>query len=88
MQTPNEMQIAVGCLTLWLEPGDDARAAATDRIRGLLKDPVGPGAEATVVGLLDLSMLLVLKLAKARGTEDYDLWPAAGKILRELTAPE
>ena len=76
-------RFAIECLTLWLEPGDAARASAAEHITRLRH----AGARSTdelIAGLLNLSMELVLHLAVARGATDNAL-EEAGDILRHLS---
>ncbi len=84
-EATNATRIAIECLTLWMEPGEDARRNAAEHIAKLEHDREGPGpgAAAIIVGLLNLSMLLVLRLAKEQGAED--IAKRAGEILRELS---
>jgi hypothetical protein len=64
-------RIGIEFLTVWLE-GD--KQFATEHINRVLKDPDGPGADKAIVGLLNLSMLLALQLAKAQGAENLEEW--------------
>lgn len=73
-------RVAIEFLTLWLEP-DRERAAA--HIRGVLGDPDGPDAASIIAGQCNLSMILVLELAKAQGAAD--LRERAGEFLSELS---
>jgi hypothetical protein len=82
-EATNATRIAIECLTLWMEPGEEARRNAAEHISKLRHDPGGPGADPIIVGLLNLSMLLVLQLAKAEGADD--IAKRAGEILRELS---
>jgi hypothetical protein len=72
--------VAIEFLTLFLEP--DLRNAAA-HIKMALDDPDGPDAASIVAGQCNLSMVLVLELAKAQGAEDPR--ERAGEILRELS---
>ena len=74
-------RVAVECLTLWMESD---RQAAAEHIARLRHEPDGPGADSIIVGLLNLSMLLVLELANAQGAED--IAKRAGEYLRNLSA--
>jgi hypothetical protein len=73
-------RIAVECLTLWMETD---RQTAAEHIASLQHDPDGPGADRIIVGLLNLSMLLVFELAHAQGADD--IRERAGEILRNLS---
>ena len=64
-------RVGIEFLTVWLE-GD--KQFATEHINRVLKDPDGPGADKAIVGLLNLSMLLALQLAKAQGAENLEEW--------------
>jgi hypothetical protein len=75
------MRIGIEFLTVWLESD---KQFATEHINRVLKDPDGPGADRAIVGLLSLSTLLALELAKARGTEDLRGW--VRKYLSNLSA--
>jgi hypothetical protein len=78
-------RVGIEFLTVWLE-GD--KQFATEHINRVLKDPDGPGADKAIVGLLNLSMLLALQLAKAQGAENLEEW--VRKYLSNLstTLPE
>jgi hypothetical protein len=76
---------AAECLTLWLEPGGEARYRAVQHIARLEHD-LG-GASPLIVGLLHLNMLTLLRLAKERGATKRDVLQRARDILREL-APQ
>jgi hypothetical protein len=79
----NAAQVAVECLTLWLEQD---RQRAIDHIAHLEVDPRGPGPTNLIVGLLNLSSWLVLTLASAQGaTTDDELRKKAGNILHEFS---
>jgi hypothetical protein len=71
-------QVAVECLTLWLEQD---RQRAIDHVANLEVDPSGPGPTNLIVGLLNLSSWLVLTLAEERGAATDD-------ELRKLTLAE
>jgi hypothetical protein len=73
-------RVAIEILTLFLEP-DLQHAVA--HIRMALADPDGPDAASIIAGQCNLSMILILELAKAQGAED--LHERAGEILRELS---
>jgi hypothetical protein len=74
-------RVAIEFLTVWLESD---KQFATEHIYRVLKDPDGPGADMAIVGLLNLSMLLALELAKERGAEDLQEW--ARKYLSNFSA--
>jgi hypothetical protein len=74
-------RVGIECLTLWMESD---RHFAIDHVRRLMDDPEGPGAYGPIVGLLNLSMLLAVELAKAQGAEDVKEW--AREYLRNLSA--
>jgi hypothetical protein len=74
-------RVGIEFLTVWLEGN---KQFATEHINRVLKDPDGPGADKAIVGLLNLSMLLALQLAKAEGAEDLQEW--ARKYLSNLSA--
>lgn len=76
-------RVAVECLTLWLEPGVEARHNAASHISDLMHDEGGLGSNQVVTGLLNLSMFLALELAKERGAED--LLEGAREYLRGLS---
>ncbi len=60
------------------------QANAAKHIADLTHDPDGPGADRIITGLLNLSMWLVLSLAKEQGTETGDeLNEKAGAFLRD-----
>jgi hypothetical protein len=73
-------RVAIECLTLWMESD---RLSAAEHIARLQHDPDGPGADRIITGLLNLSMLLVLELAKAQGAED--IRERASEYLRTLS---
>jgi hypothetical protein len=75
-------RVAVECLTLWLE--SDRLSAAT-HIAKLTHDPDGPGADRIITGLLNLSMILVLDLAKERGANADDMPDKAMEYLRNFS---
>ncbi len=76
-------RVAIELLTLWLEPGDDARLNAARHITKLTRDPEGPGAEHIIAGLLNLNMMTLLSLVKAQGADAGDMLDRAQAILRE-----
>jgi hypothetical protein len=67
-----------------MEPGSEARADAVDHIARLQYDPDSPGGNNVIPGLLNLSMMLVLRLAREQGAED--LAQRAHEILQETSA--
>jgi hypothetical protein len=73
-------RVAVECLTLWLEQD---RASAALHIALLKQDP--DEADEMIVGLLNLSHKLLLKLATERGATPYDVWEKAREILSDLS---
>jgi len=74
-------RVAIECLTLWMEPGPEARVRAAEHIAKLRHDPDSPGGNLIVPGLLNLSKMLALSLAKAQGAED--IGQRAHEILQE-----
>ena len=74
-------RVGIEFLTVWL---DSDKQFATEHIYRVLKDSDGPGADGAIVGLLNLSMLLALDLAKAHGADDVQEW--ARKYLSNLSA--
>lgn len=87
MYEPTDVtRVAIECLTLWLERGDDARLNAAKHIADLTHERDGPGPDKIITGLLNLSMLLVFKVAQAEGaTTKSDIAQRAHEILRELS---
>jgi hypothetical protein len=73
-------RVAAECLMLWLERD---RASAALHIAQLKQDP--EGADEMIVGLLNLSHKLLLKLAKEPGATPYDLERKEREILRDLS---
>ncbi|MGH3480465.1 MAG: hypothetical protein ACRDQD_26980 [Nocardioidaceae bacterium] len=84
LETDNT-RVALECLTLWMEPADEARYRAVQHISHLVHDADGPGAVNIISGLLDLSMFLVMSLARECGAGDEDLLTMAGDFLRQLS---
>jgi hypothetical protein len=78
--TTTSTRVAVECLTLWLERD---RASAALHIAQLRQDP--EEADELIVGLLNLSHKLLLKLAKDRGATPYDLEKKEREILSNLS---
>jgi hypothetical protein len=75
-------RVAVECLTLWLESD---RLNAAKHIAALRADPDGPGPDRIITGLLNLSMILVLELAKERGATADDMADKAMEYLRNFS---
>jgi hypothetical protein len=78
--TTTSTRVAVECLMLWLEQD---RASAALHIAQLKQDP--SEADEMIVGLLNLSHKLLLKLAKERGATPYDLEKKEREILSDLS---
>ena len=75
-------QVAVECLTLWLQD----QQQAIDHIANLERDPSGPGATNLTVGLLNMSAWLLLSLAETQGEATAEeLQEKATNILREFS---
>ena len=83
VEPPIPTRLAIEFLTLWMEPGDEARLHAVQHItRIIIHGPDNIGS--IVAGLLDLNMLTLFRLAQAEGAETQDAIAAkAGHILRE-----
>ena len=75
------IRVAIECLTLWMEPGPEARVDAVGHILRLQYDPDSPGGNNVIPGLLNLSMMLLLSLAEEQGAEDIP--QRAREILQE-----
>jgi hypothetical protein len=76
-------QVALECLTLWLQPD---RQRAIDHIANLQVDPSGPGPTNLIVGLLNLSSWLLFSLAETQGeATDAELVEKAKDILDRLS---
>jgi len=73
-------RVGVECLTLWMEPD---RVSAALHIALLKQDP--DEADGMIVGLLNLSHKLLLKLARERGATPYDVRKKCHEILRDLS---
>jgi hypothetical protein len=84
LETDNT-RVAIECLTLWMEPDEEARYRAVQHISRLVHDADGPGAVNIISGLLDLNALLVTSLAKECGAGEEDLRTMAGHFLRNLS---
>ena len=79
-------RVAIEFLTLWLEPGDEARRRAAAHIVEVIHSPDGgPGADSVVAGLLNLNMLVLLELVKERGGTAENMFQKAGDYLRGLS---
>jgi hypothetical protein len=78
------VRTAIEFLTVWMEPD---HAAAAVYITDVIHDPDQPeAAGAAVTGLLNLSKILLFKLAREQGaTSDAEIQGKAGEILRELS---
>ena len=76
MDQPNletgSTRVAIEFLTLWMEPGDEAGQRAVERIAHVLREE-GEDPVSVIAGQLNLSMLLVLHLAKERGATEADM---------------
>jgi len=76
-------RVAVECLTLWMESD---RLSAAKHITDLVHDPDGPGADRIITGLLNLSMVLVVSLAKEQGaTTDEEYGEKVAEWLRDFS---
>jgi hypothetical protein len=75
-------RVAIEFLTLWMEPGDDAGQRAAEHITHVLHEE-GEDPVSVIAGQLNLSMLLVLHLAKERGATEADMLQKAREILRD-----
>jgi hypothetical protein len=73
-------RVAIEFLTLWIEPDHHA---AVEHIGMALHDPNGPGPVTAITGLLNLSMILAVALARASGADDTRAW--ALQYLRNLS---
>jgi hypothetical protein len=73
-------RVAIEFLTLWLEQD---RQVAAEHIVQVVNDPDGPGGTQAIIGLLNLSMIIELQLAKANGATDLLAW--AGEHLRGMS---
>ena len=83
VEPPAPTRVAIEFLTLWMEPGDEARLDAVQHMtRIIIHGPDNIGS--IVAGLLDLNLLTLFRLAQAEGAETEDAIAAkAGAILRE-----
>ena len=74
---------AIEFLTVWMDQdGVDAPAY----IERVLNDPNGPDVRSIISGQCNLSMLLVVALAKERGAATAEeLWTKVDEILQELS---
>ena len=86
MDQPNletgSTRVAIEFLTLWMEPGDEAGQRAAEHITHVLHEE-GEDPVSVIAGQLNLSMLLVLHLAKERGATEAAMLQKAGEILRD-----
>ena len=73
-------RVGVECLTLWMESD---RPSAALHVALLRQDPAD--ADEMIVGLLNLSHKLLLKLAKERGATPFDVREKASEILSDLS---
>jgi hypothetical protein len=78
--TTTSTRVAVERLTLWLERD---RAGAALHIAQLRQNP--EETDEMIVGLLNLSHKLLLKLARERGATPYDVRKKCHEILRDLS---
>jgi hypothetical protein len=76
--------MAIEFLMLWMEPDRDAAAA---HVTSVVHDPDQPDAAVlAMAGQLNLSQILLFKLAMARGAKsDAEVQDKASEILRELS---
>jgi hypothetical protein len=79
--TTAHTRVGVECLMLWLEP--DRPNAARHVTTLIQQDP--EEAARIIVGLLNLSHKLLLKLATERGATPYDLRNREREILSDLS---
>lgn len=87
----DSMRIAIEILTLWREPGDEARMRACEHIidvvlGGSTESEQRQNAITAVGGLLNISDLLLLRVAQREGAESKDeIAMMAGEILRSIS---
>jgi len=81
MYATDATRVAIECLTLWMEPGEQARQRAAAHIADVAPDD--EARHQLIAGLLNLSMMLATKLAKETNPPGADLLERAGDILRE-----
>jgi hypothetical protein len=77
-------RVAIECLTLWMEPGDDARVGAIKHIERLAHDARNSGADQIIYGLLDLSTILVQFFARSEALGN-DFSEEARLILQRIS---
>jgi hypothetical protein len=76
-------RVAIDAATLWLDPDPEAHDNAVKQI-ARLTDEAG-GSDQLIVGLLDLSIVLVTRLAQERDPDARDVIERARAILRDLS---
>jgi hypothetical protein len=79
VEPPAPTRVAIEFLTLWMEPGDEARRHAVEHITRIALGPDGIGP--VLAGLLNLNTMTLFRLAQTEGAED--IAESAGDILRE-----
>ena len=84
------MRVAIEMLTLWMEPGEEARRHAVEHIWEILDAPTDEqfrkNVAGVVAGALNLTHLLLLRLAQKEGAEsDEEIALMAGEILRSMS---
>jgi hypothetical protein len=78
-------RVAIEFLTLWMEPGDQARIEAARHIQSIVDAP-DANIRGIIAGLLNLNTVTLLELAKARGAmTEETYYRVAGDFLRELS---
>jgi hypothetical protein len=78
-------RVAIEFLTLWMEPGDQARIEAARHIQSIVDAP-DANIRGIIAGLLNLNTVTLLELAKARGAMTEEMYyRVAGDFLRELS---
>lgn len=78
-------RIAIEFLTLWIEPGTEARLTAARHIASVLREPGGEDLDSIVAGHLNLAMLLLFMLAKERGATEGYVFVLSRDIIRDLS---
>jgi hypothetical protein len=79
-------RVAIEFLTLWMEPGDQARLEAARHIEGIVEAP-DANIPGIIAGLLNLNTVTLFELAKARGAMTEEMYyRVAGDFLRELSS--
>jgi hypothetical protein len=78
-------RVAIEFLTLWMEPGDQARIEAASHIQSIVE-----AADANIPGIIadlfNLNTVTLFELAKARGAMTEEVYyQVAGDFLRELS---